>query len=139
MRVELSDEARRYAKRFSEVTDVTPRDCLVREDGERLVVLVPPGRKGEAVGPAGKTVERAEELLSVSIDVIEDAETAADLVANALAPAAVRGVTVSEQGVAFAEVLDGDRGVAIGEDGKTIQVARDLARRHFDLDDVQLA
>ncbi len=139
MRVTLTDEARRYAKRFSEVTGVTPRDCLVREDGERVVVLVPPGQKGEAVGPGGKTVERAEETLSTAIDVIEDADTPADLVANALAPAAVRGVTVSEQGVAFAEVLEDDRGVAIGEDGKTIDVARELAARHFDVEDVQLA
>lgn len=139
MRVELDDEARRYARRFADVTDVTPRDCLVYDDGDRLVVLVPPRTKGEAVGPAGKTVERAEELLSARIDVVEDADTAADFVANALAPAAVRGVTVSQQGVAFAEVLTDDRGVAIGEDGETIEAARELAARHYEIDDVQLA
>jgi N utilization substance protein A len=139
MHVELTDEAQRYASRFADVTGVTPRDCLVRADGDRLVVVVPPGEKGEAVGPAGATVERAEELLSAEIDVVKDAERAADFVANALAPAAVRGVTVSRQGVAFAEVVRSDRGVAIGENGQTIEVARKLARRHHDIDDVQLA
>ena len=139
MRIELTDEARRYASRFADVTGVTPNDCLVREGGDRLVVVVPAGKKGEAVGPSGATVARAEELLSAEIDVVEDAETAAAFVANALAPAAVRGVTVSSQGVAFAEVRPADRGVAIGEDGRTIEIARELVARHHEVDDVELA
>jgi N utilization substance protein A len=138
MAVELTDEARRYAGRFADVTGVTPRDCLVRAGGERLAVVVPSGEKGTAVGPAGATVERAERLLSVSIDVIEYADTPADFLANALAPAAVRGVTVSRQGVAFAEVLETDRGVAVGEDGHRIDLARELLARHFGVDDVEL-
>lgn len=139
MRVELTDEARQYASRFADVTGVTPVDCLVREDGDRLVVVVPQGQKGEAVGPAGATVSRAEELLSTEIDVVEHAETAAAFVANALAPAAVRSVTVSSQGVAFAEVRPADRGVAIGENGRTIEIARELVARHHDVGDVELA
>jgi N utilization substance protein A len=142
MRVTLTDEARRYAKRFADVTDVTPRDCLVRDGGDRLVIVVPVDRLGEAVGPEGATVARVEDLLDARIDLIEDADTPEAFVANAFAPAAVRGVTISEQGggrVAFAEVLDADRGVAIGTDGERIEAVRDLAARHFDVDDVELA
>lgn len=179
MHVTLTDEAQRYARRFAEVTGVTPRDLLVLEPDDstatgddaqggdqrvdpaadsrrggydaatgdhvggasetRLVVVVPAGRKGEAVGPQGATVERAEGVLDARIDLIEHAESPARFVANTLAPAAVRDVTVSEMGVAFAEVLDADRGVAIGTDGENIEVARRLARRHFEIDDVQLA
>ena len=40
--------------------------------------------------------------------------------------------------VAYAEVADEDRGVAIGEDGRNIAAARTLAARHFDVDDVEL-
>ena len=32
-----------------------------------------------------------------------------------------------------------DTGVAIGADGRNIRLARELARRHFDIDDVELA
>lgn len=143
MRITLTDEAQRYARRFAEVTDVTPLDLLVLETDEeldtRLAVVVPAGRKGEAVGPQGATVERAERVLEARIDLIEHAESPAEFVANALAPAAVRDVTVSEMGIAFAEVLEADRGVAIGTDGENIAVARELAARHFEIDDVQLA
>ena len=141
MRVTLTDEAQRYARRFAQVTTVTPRDVLVTEetDATRLVIVVPAGRKGEAVGPDGATVERAEDVLGAEIDLVEDADRPEEFVANALAPAAVRGVTVSQLGVAYAEVLESDRGVAIGTDGRTIRVARRLAARHFDIEDVQLA
>jgi len=54
----------------------------------------------------------------------------------------VRNVTLSTQGgstVAYVEVAQADRGVAIGAGGESIETARRLADRHFDVDDVQLA
>jgi N utilization substance protein A len=49
-------------------------------------------------------------------------------------------VTVSEQNdrVAYVEVPEADRGVAIGADGVNIETARTLASRHHDIDDIQL-
>ncbi|MFA9516845.1 NusA-like transcription termination signal-binding factor [Halopenitus sp. H-Gu1] len=138
MRVELSDEARRYIARFDELTDVTPIDCLV--EGDRLVFLVPAGEMAAAIGQAGDTVARVEERLGMSIELVENADTPEAFVANALAPAAVRAVTISEQNdrVAYVEVADADRGVAIGSSGRTIETARTLAARHHDVDDIQL-
>ncbi|ESS04579.1 MAG: NusA family KH domain protein, archaeal [uncultured archaeon A07HR67] len=138
MRVELSDEARRYIGRFDELTGVAPKDCLV--EGDRLVFLVPAGEMASAIGQAGETVEEAERRLGKSIDLVEDADTPEAFVASALAPAAVNAVTVSEQNdrVAYVEVAAPDRGVAIGADGQNIETARVLAKRHYDIDDVQL-
>lgn len=140
MRVRISDEAREYIATVAEVTGVTPLDCLIREDGDRLVFLVPAAEMGEAIGPDGRTVRLVEAALGADVELVENADTPEAFVANALAPAAVRGVTVSEQNdtVAYVEVVDRDRGVAIGTDGRNIETARRLARRHFDIDDVQL-
>ena len=141
MRVELSDEARRYIGAFDELTGVGPLDCLVQGGGDRITFLVPAEGMGDAIGPDGRTVRRVERRLGADVTLVENADTPEAFVANALAPAAVRGVTVSEQNdtVAYVEVPDRDRGVAIGADGRTIETARRLARRHFDIDDVQLA
>ncbi|WP_280535399.1 NusA-like transcription termination signal-binding factor [Halopenitus sp. POP-27] len=138
MRVELSDEARRFIARFDEVTGVTPTDCLV--EGDRLVFVIPAGEMAAAIGQGGETVRRAEERLDRSIELVEDADTPEAFVASALAPAAVRAVTISEQNdrVAYVEVAEADRGVAIGEEGETIETARRLAKRHVDVDDIQL-
>lgn len=141
MRVELSDEARRYIGTFDELTGVGPLDCLLEDGGDRVVFLLPAGEMADAIGPDGRTVRRVEERLGADVVLVEDADTPEAFVANALAPAAVRGVTVSRQNdtVAYVEVPERDRGVAIGADGRTIETARRLARRHFDIDDVQLA
>ena len=138
MYVELSDEARRYIGRFDELTGVAPKDCLV--EGDRLVVLVPAGEMAAAIGQAGETVEEAERRLSKSVELVVDADTPEAFVARALAPAAVNAVTISEQNdrVAYVEVPEADRGVAIGAGGDNIETARRLAKRHYDIDDIQL-
>jgi len=143
MRVTLSDEARQLIALFEDETDVAARDCLVDDEFDRLVFVVPSGEMGRAIGPGGRVVKRVEERVGRSVELVEDADTAAGFVANALSPAAVYNVTVSEMGdddatVAYAEVASEDRGVAIGSEGKTIHRARELAKRHFDVDDVQL-
>lgn len=138
MRVTLSDDARRYLALFEDETGATARDCLVLDD--RVVVLVAAGEMGRAIGPDGQNVRAVEEKIGRSVQLVEDADTAEAFVASALAPAAVRHVTVSEQNdrVAYAEVPEDDRGVAIGRDGRNIETARLLASRHYDVDDIQL-
>ena len=141
MRVTLSDEARQYIALFEDVTDVAARDCIVDEAFDRVVFLVPAGEMGKAIGPGGRRVRRVEERIGRSVELVEDADTPEAFVANALAPAAVYNVTVSENEttVAYAEVDREDTGVAIGADGRNIRLARELARRHFDIDGVELA
>ncbi|MFB6122541.1 MAG: NusA-like transcription termination signal-binding factor [Haloferacaceae archaeon] len=141
MTVTLTDRERRYIALFEDVTGATARDCLVRDGGERVVFLVGAGEMGQAVGPGGQRVRKVEKQLGRSVDLVEDADTPEAFVASTLSPAAVRHVTVSEQGervVAYVEVAPADRGVAIGADGRNIDVARTLARRHYGIDDVQL-
>ncbi|EMA41649.1 NusA-like transcription termination signal-binding factor [Halobiforma nitratireducens] len=107
---------------------------------KRLLIVVANGRMGEAIGPDGRTVKRFEDRVGMPVRLVEDADDPATFVANALAPAAVYNVTISENEdtVAYVEVADEDRGVAIGSNGRTIEAARRLAERHFDVDDVQL-
>jgi N utilization substance protein A len=138
MRVTLSGEALRVGGLVEEVTGVAVRDCLVEDD--RVVVLVATGELGKAIGADGGQVERLERRLGTQVTLVEDANRAEPFVANALAPAAVYNVTVSEgeTTVAYAEVDEDDRGAAIGANGRNIEAARRLAKRHYDIDDIEL-
>jgi N utilization substance protein A len=140
MSIDFSDEARQYLGLFDTKTGVAARDCLIDETHDRLVFLVPPNEMGTAIGPGGQTVQSFESVVDRQVELVEDADTPEDFVANALAPAAVYNVTISENRdtVAYVEVAHEDRGVAIGTDGKTIHRARRLAARHFDIDDIEL-
>jgi transcription termination/antitermination protein NusA len=137
----LSTEAIRHIAVFEEVTDASATDCVIDDEGERIVFVVPPGEMATAIGPGGGTVRRLEDRLGRTVELVEGAETAEAFVANALSPAAVTHVTISENEtvVAYAEVPDADRGAAIGSGGKNIEMASRLAKRHFGVDRVELA
>ena len=139
MRVTLSDTALRHIALFEDVTGANAVDCLVGD--ERVVFLVAAGEMADAIGPDGSTVTQVEDRLDKRVSLVENADTAELFVANALAPAVVHNVTISENQdrVAYAEVDRADTGVAIGRDGETIETARRLVKRHFDIDDVELA
>mgnify|MGYP000023549876 FL=1 len=140
MVVELSDEARQLIALFETETDVTVRDCLIDDESDRVIYVVKAGQMADAIGPGGMAVEQVEAEIDREIKLVEDADTAPAFVANALAPAAVYNVTVSENSdtVAYVEVAQEDRGVAIGKGGKNIDAARKLASRHFDIDGIEL-
>jgi N utilization substance protein A len=139
MRVTLSGEALRIAGLVEAETDASVRDCLVED--ERVVVLVAAGEMAAAIGPGGEHVKRIERRIGTQVTLVEDADRPGAFVANSLAPAAVYNVTISEgeDTIAYAEVDENDRGVAIGTDGKNIETARRLAKRHHDIDDIELA
>lgn len=136
----LSDEARQVAGLFETETAATVKDCIVDDEFDRVIVLIKAGEMGKAIGKGGEHVRRVEDKLGKPIKLVEDAPTAADFVASALAPAAVYNVTISENDdrLAYAEVAQEDHGAAIGSDGSNIHAARVLAKRHHDIDDIQL-
>jgi N utilization substance protein A len=107
---------------------------------DRVLFLVKPGEMGQAIGSGGDNVRRVEDRLDKEVTLVEDADTAEAFVANALAPAAVYNVTISEdeETIAYAEVDSEDTGIAIGENGRNIAAAETLAKRHYDVDDIQL-
>ncbi len=140
MGITLSDEARRLIARFEDETDAAVRDCVVDDDHDRVIFLIAAGDMPEAIGPGGDNVRAVEEQLDREIKLVENASDPANFVANALEPAAVYNVTLSENNdlVAYVEVADEDRGAAIGADGRNIDAARLLADRHFDVDGIEL-
>lgn len=139
MAITLSDEARRYIAQFAEETGVTATDCVI--EAESITFVIPPEDMADAIGPDGRTVRRMEEQLGRDIRLVGDADRPADFIANAFAPAAITDVAIREtetDRVAYVDVVDEDEGVAIGPDGRTINMVRELANRHFDIDDITL-
>ena len=140
MTVRLSDSARQHIAALEDETDATAVDCVVDDDRDRVIFVVAAGDMASAIGPGGSRVRDLESQLGRDVVLVEDAPTAEGFVANALSPAAVYNVTISENDdtVAYAEVDHDDKGVAIGTDGRNIEAAKLLADRHFGVDDIQL-
>lgn len=142
MSITLSDEARRYIALFEDATGAVARDCIVDDVEDRVVFVVAIGEMATAIGPDGRTVRGVEDRVGRRVELVENADIAEAFVANALAPAAVYDVQIEDtdgERVAVVEVDEADKGVAIGADGRNIQMARRLAARHFDIEDIVFA
>ncbi|MGK2230073.1 MAG: N utilization substance protein A, partial [Methanobacteriota archaeon] len=60
----------------------------------------------------------------------------------AFQPAAIEEVEVVDENggkVAYVDVDDTDKGLAIGKEGENIAKAKELARRHYEFDDIVLS
>ena len=134
-RVELVPEPESVVETVAEETGTEPVDALFDADDERVVVLAPAGSR-EEIATEGDALRTA---LGWPVVVVGYASDAPDLLANALAPADVTNVTVSDSGVAYVEVPEDERGLAIGTGGKRIRLARLLGAAYYGLDDVELA
>lgn len=148
----ITDAERRYIALFEDVTGVPATDCVVDDTHDRVVFVVPSDAMSRAIGPDGSHVRKMEERVGRDVELIADAETPADFVANALRPAAVYHVATRERDpdasrqatgdaccrVAYAEVDAADMGAAIGADGRNVEMARRLAKTHHDVDVIEL-
>jgi N utilization substance protein A len=132
--IELVPDPDSALETVTEATDVEPVDVVFDAVDERLLVLVPSGTSGAVGSRADALTSR----LGWPVEVVTYAGNAAELIENALAPAEVYNVTVSQSGVAYAEVDHEDRGLAIGRGGTRIRRARLLAARYYGVDDVEL-
>ncbi len=136
MGVKLSAESIRYLTLFENLTGASVKDCIVLED--RVIFVVRRGDMGIAIGKGGINVERAKELIGKRIEIVEHSEDPAEFVANIFKPIKVN-VRIIEKGkkkIAVVNVSPDLKGMVIGKGGKNINKAKELVRRHHDIDDV---
>ncbi len=124
------------------MTGATARDCVIDEKLNRLIFVVAKGQMGLAIGKEGTSVKKIERSVRRPVEVVEWADDIEGLVRNALGPKYVQRVEVSDR-------LDGSKGVVVyvdprkkgavlGLGGKNAEKVRMLARRYFDISNIQI-
>ena len=125
---------------FSNVTKISARDCIIDKKLGRIIFVVGKGNVGSAIGRSGVNVKKLKSMLARDIEIIEDDEKPENFIKNSLVPASVVKVVVvrrkDKPDLAFVTIKQGQRGLAIGKEGRNIERARLLAKRHFDIENV---
>jgi N utilization substance protein A len=142
MGVKLGTEEIRYIGLFESLTGATIMDCILEENKGRVVYVVKEGEVGLAVGRSGSNIQRVRDLIGKSVEVIEYSEDPTSFVKNILRPAQIRSAHVSQKkgdkNVVMLDVPKKDRGIAIGKNGRNIERAKYLMKRHHNIDDVMI-
>ncbi len=125
---------------------VRPKDVVEDEKENRLIFVVEKGELGRAVGRGGRKLKAMRRLLmddlSRNIEVVEFDDTPEGFVINLLSPARVPRIKIMKQNnetVAIAYVIEQDKSIAIGKNGRRIKRARLLAKRWYNIDNVKIA
>ena len=142
MGVKLGTEEIRFIGLFESLTGATVMDCILEDDKGRVVYVVKEGEVGLAVGRSGANIHRLRELIGKSVEVIEYSDDPAAFVKNILRPAKIRSAHVSQyrdnKDIVVLDIPKKDRGLAIGKNGRNIERAKYLMKRHHNIDDVRI-
>ncbi|MHC3129347.1 MAG: NusA-like transcription termination signal-binding factor [Candidatus Bathyarchaeota archaeon] len=132
----------RFIALFQSITGATVKDCIVDSDLNRIIFIVKEGSIGMAIGKRGKNIHLLEKMTGKKHEVIEHSDNPAQFIKNALKPAKVDEVRITERmdgkTIAVISVNPKDKGVAIGKNGRNAERIRFLAKRYFQIQNVSI-
>ncbi|MEM1943562.1 MAG: NusA-like transcription termination signal-binding factor [Candidatus Caldarchaeum sp.] len=139
--IKLTEKEMKYIQMFETVTGAAVIDCV--EEGETLTFIVRQGDMHKALSNKGSKIKELVRVFKKRIKVVEFTTDASAFIKNLLYPAEViEPVKISERPdgktVAMVTVNPRDKGVAIGKDGKNINLVRLLAKRHFNIEHISI-
>jgi len=140
--IKFTSREMRYIALFESITGATVKDCIVDNDLNRIIFIVKEGNIGMAIGRRGKNIHLLEKMTGKKHEVIEHSENPAQFIRNALKPAKVNEIRISERldgkTIAVVSVNPKDKGVAIGKNGRNAERIRFLAKRYFQIQNVSI-
>ena len=140
--IKLSSDQMSLMSMFQGMTGATARDVIIDDKRERVIFVVAKGMMGLAIGKEGASVKKIERAVRRPVEVVEWADDIENLVKNSLGAKYVQEVRVSDR-------LDGTKGVVVivdsrkkgavlGLGGRNAEKVRLLAKRYFDISNVQI-
>lgn len=140
--IKLSSEQLSLMSMFNGMTGATARDCVVDEKLNRIIFVVAKGQMGLAIGKDGASVKKIERSVRRPVEVVEWGDSVEELIQNSLGAKYIQRIEISDR-------MDGTKGVVVyvdprkkgavlGLGGKNAEKVRLLARRHFDISNLQI-
>jgi transcription termination/antitermination protein NusA len=140
--IKITADEMRYIALFESISGASVKDCIIDEAEGRVIFIVNPGQVGVAIGKAGRNIHTLERMTQKKVEIIEYSESETEFIKNALKPAQVREVRVTEKTdgkkMAVVTINPKDKGIAIGKNGKNAERLRFLAKRYFDIQNVSI-
>ena len=140
--IKITCDEMRYIALFESISGASVKDCIVDEEQGRAIFIVSQGQVGVAIGRGGRNIHTLEQMTGKKHEIIEYSEDPVQFIKNALKPAAVREVRITERTdgktIAVVTVNPKDKGVAIGKNGKNAERLRFLAKRYFQIQNVSI-
>jgi N utilization substance protein A len=140
--IRFTSREMRYIALFESITGATVKDCIIDDELNRIIFIIKEGEVGIAIGKGGKNIHMLENMTGKKHEIIEHSEKPVQFIKNALRPARVNEIRISERTdgktIAVVSVDPKDKGVAIGKNGRNAERIRFLAKRYFQIQNVSI-
>ena len=140
--IKLTSDELRLMSLFQSVTSATARDCIVDERMDRVIFVVNKGQMGLAIGKGGSTIKQLQNVVAKKIELVEFSEDPAEFIRNMLNADMVNDVRLSDRPdgskQAVVTVDQRKKGAVVGREGRNAEKARLLAKRYFQITNVQI-
>ncbi|HKZ61564.1 MAG TPA: NusA-like transcription termination signal-binding factor [Nitrososphaera sp.] len=142
MEIKLNSDELRLMSLFQSVTSATARDCIVDEKMDRVIFVVNKGQMGLAIGKGGSMIKQLQNVVAKKIELVEFSDDAAEFIRNMLNSDMVNDVRISDRSdgtkQAVVTVDQRKKGAVVGREGRNAEKARLLAKRYFQITNVQI-
>ena len=135
----LTTEGIRYIALFESLTGGMARDCVVDDENNRIIFVIKKGDMGAAIGRKGTNINRVKKSIGKQVEIVEHSDNVREFLENVFQPASIKNVALvnkNNKRLAYVEVANRDKGIAIGRDGRNIMKAKMLSQRHHGIDDI---
>jgi len=140
--IRFTSREMQYISLFESITGAVVRDCIIDDELNRVIFVIKEGDVGIAIGKRGKNIALLEKMTGKRHEVIEFSDDPSQFLKNALKPARVREIRITERPdgkvIAVVSVDPRDKGIAIGKNGRNAERIRFLARRYFQIHNVNI-
>lgn len=141
-KIKLTSEELGLMSLFQSMSGATARDCVIDSKSDRVIFVVNKGEMGLAIGRAGETIKKVQARMGRSVELVEWADDAKQLIINSLNPQFVSDIRVTERpdGSRTATVVVDQRkkGAILGKGGRNAEKARLLARRYYSVETIHI-
>lgn len=132
--IKLSGPEIKYITMFEKLTGATVKDCISNDD---LTFVIKEGDMGIAIGKNGFIINKIKKEMGKEIHVYEHSEDPAQFIKNLFYPINIEKVEINDK-KAKVYINQNEKKRAIGRGGKKINTVKEISKRHFDIEDVQV-
>jgi N utilization substance protein A len=140
--IKLSSDQLGLISIFQNMSGATVRDCIVDDKGGRMIFIVNNGQMGLAIGKKGATIQNIERVIKKPVEVVEWSDDPAEMIRNALDPRSIQEVRLTDKldgSKSMTVIVDPRRkGAVLGRGGKNAEKVRLIAKKYFNITNVQI-
>ncbi len=109
---------------------------------DRVIFVVNKGQMGLAIGKGGSTIKQLQNVVAKKIELVEHSDDPVEFIRNMLNADMVSDVKISDRmdgsKQAVVTVDQRKKGAVVGREGRNAEKARLLAKRYFQITNVQI-